>query len=151
MQKYFDDFSFVGADTDGYKTKEGHWDLMGEGLVGLNWNKEFIRPAPVHIEKGLIHTYRNSGSAWVIMSAGGVYKNANGRSPAYDDWKHVALEGMSPADLKEWQQLIDRKHGQGFSDYIDYDNFSYPIGDVSRKPLGELVAIKRTMYFLFGG
>jgi len=132
LQKYyFTQFPNFGVDADGALSEH-----PGTGLVGWLWNKKFKRACPVHMVDGLLYTYDHSGGGWIIWSAGAWYnKNSSGR-PNYNDWYHVAVEGLTKDECIKWN--------------VKWDEFSHiPKGTTKRVPLGELPAIKLAMEAIF--
>jgi len=105
FQKYF--YKPYGrriiSDSDGAQT----WDekLVGRGLRGWNWNKEFSRPASWDMMIGLITDYVAGGGGWIIMSAGAWAKKTN--VPNMSFWKYCALEGLT--EKEAWKFGIDYK------------------------------------------
>ena len=134
MQKIYETYDWIAADSDGAKKAEGNISLLGEGLKGLTWNDDFTRPAPKHMKDGLIYDYKHGGKGWIIMSAGAYYKHPNGDKPCFSDWKHVALEGLTKAECREQN--------------VNWNLFSY-WKLFKRKPLGELKAIRKATNKLF--
>lgn len=130
MQKIYEEFDHVAADSDGH---DG--EFPGEGLVGKLWNPNFKRPAPKHIESGLIHDHEKSGAGWMVMSAGAYYKNPIPDRPNHVDLKHAAVPGLEKHECEAYG--------------VDWSLFSYR-KLLKRYPLGELVAIRRAMDKLFG-
>lgn len=137
MQKYyFTQFDGVGVDADGYTPEIYPNHIMtGQGLIGWGWNKKFKRACPAHMGDGLVYTHDHNGGGWIIWSAGAWYnKNISG-VPNYNDWYHVAVEGLTKEECNEWN--------------VKWEDFSYIINDI-RVPLGELMAVKLAMERIFG-
>lgn len=128
--EYFVPFDWVGSDSDGHDP-----EFPGQGLKGVNWNPLFRRPAPQHMRQGLIHDKRKQGAGWIIMSAGAYYTHPHGDRPHFDEWKRVALDGLTKDECRQWD--------------VDWKLFSYRKW-LKRKPLGELKAIRKAMNKLFG-
>ena len=140
MQKYyFVPFYGVGVDADGHTSNTGempNYDFEGKGLIGWGWNKNFRRACPVDMVDGLLYDYYNSGGGWIIWSAGAWYNRNTSGLPNYNDWYHVAVEGLTKAECV--------KCG------VEWYDFSFrPDLMEDRIPLGELVAVKMAMERIF--
>jgi len=100
MQEYF--YKPYGkriiADSDGAQT----WDkrLVGKGLKGYSWNKEFTRPATKDMMEGLIYDFRQGGGGWIIMSAAAWVEEST--CPNLNLWERIVVQGLTEAQCAKY-------------------------------------------------
>lgn len=132
QREYFEPFEFVATNSDG-----GSSQFPGTGLVGLTWGQSLKKPAPADMWNGLKHDKLKYGAGWFIGSAGAYYRNPNGDKPHYEDWKKVAIDGLTKQECQ--------------SANVNWELFSYQKTlDSLKIPLGELVAIQMAAEHIFG-
>jgi len=97
------------ADSDGAQTWADR--LIGKGLRGYSWNKDFSRPSSKDMEEGLKKDFKKGGGGWIIMSAAAWVDKTT--VPKVSRWKKIALEGLTKAETKRYGvSWEDNKEGE---------------------------------------